>query len=282
MNFSQLYLLYLERHVTANVKCPRNVHSFWKMHGPYWSDIEVDSVTGIQVQDWFDLAASKSKSSALRAINTLCAMVNWGLRRGYSKNNNPCKNIEKVKLKARERFLLPDEITRFKISLAKEPQDIQDLFWLCLVTGARRGNILSMSWSEIDITLALWRIPPEKHKNGESHLVPLTEASLVVLSRRKQIADIEVDYVFPSYGVTGHMGDPKRAWKRILKRANIRNLRIHDLRRTLGSYLAIKGESPYMIGKVLGHIDPRSTAIYARLNLAPVRIAMENAQTTFV
>jgi integrase len=71
--------------------------------------------------------------------------------------------------------------------------------------------------------------------------------------------------------------EPKAAWKRILDRAGLKNLRIHDLRRTLGSYQAIAGASLVVIGKSLGHKSPQSTAIYARLSNDPVRASMKSA-----
>ena len=70
---------------------------------------------------------------------------------------------------------------------------------------------------------------------------------------------------------------PKKAWARILAEAEIENLRIHDLRRTLGSYQAATGANGYIIGKSLGHRSQQSTAIYARLNLDPVRDSVNKA-----
>jgi site-specific recombinase XerC len=67
----------------------------------------------------------------------------------------------------------------------------------------------------------------------------------------------------------------KRAWDRIRVKAGIRDVRFHDLRRTVGSWLAESGESLHLIGKVLNHRDVSTTAIYARLNLDPVRQALE-------
>lgn len=280
MIFSELYELYWVRHAQLRLKCPDNVKYFFQKHGARWAAMHVEDMTEPQVQDWFDDTASRSKSAAVRAVNMLAAIINWGIRRGYIRCANPCRYVQKFKLKARERFLMPDEIERFKRSLLCEAQHIQDLFWLCLLTGARRGNVQSMEWGEIDTTLAFWRIPPDKHKNDESHLIPLTAPALAILSRRKAVSASR--YVFPSKSASGHVVEPKRAWKRILKRAKISDLRIHDLRRTLGSYLAIKGESPYIIGKALGHIDQRSTAVYARLHLEPVRVALKNAHESFL
>jgi integrase len=62
----------------------------------------------------------------------------------------------------------------------------------------------------------------------------------------------------------GHLHDLKRAWDRIRVRAGIHNVRFHDLRRTVGSWLAASGESLHLIGKVLNHRDVSTTAIYAR------------------
>jgi integrase len=67
----------------------------------------------------------------------------------------------------------------------------------------------------------------------------------------------------------------KRVWDRIRLTAGIHDVRFHDLRRTVGSWLAGSGESLHLIGKVLNHRDVSTTAIYARLNLDPVRQALE-------
>jgi integrase len=70
-----------------------------------------------------------------------------------------------------------------------------------------------------------------------------------------------------------------KAWSRIRKRAGLEDVRIHGLRRTLGSWLAVDGASLPLIGKALNHSQVATTAIYARLQLDPVRIALEgNAQ----
>lgn len=82
-------------------------------------------------------------------------------------------------------------------------------------------------------------------------------------------------HVFPGQNGVGHLHDMKRAWARIRVRAGIQDVRFHDLRRTVGSWLAGSGESLQLIGKVLNHRDVSTTAIYARLNLGPVRLALE-------
>ena len=76
---------------------------------------------------------------------------------------------------------------------------------------------------------------------------------------------------------TGHLVEPKRAWATLLKRANIEDLRLHDLRRTLGSWQAATGANSYIIGKSLNHKSQSATAIYARLDTDPVRASINKA-----
>jgi integrase len=71
--------------------------------------------------------------------------------------------------------------------------------------------------------------------------------------------------------------EPKKAWKRVLKAADIEDARIHDLRRTFGSWQAKTGASLPVIGKSLNHKNPSTTSIYARLDLDPVRTSIDKA-----
>jgi integrase len=132
-----------------------------------------------------------------------------------------------------------------------------------------------MRWEDIDFSIREWRIPDTK--NGEPVRIPLIGKALDILNNRLYLKASTL-WVFPSNdSKSGHLAQPKAAWKRILDRAGLKNLRIHDLRRTLGSYQAIAGASLTIIGKSLGHKSPQSTAIYARLSNNPVRTSMEEA-----
>lgn len=94
------------------------------------------------------------------------------------------------------------------------------------------------------------------------------------MERKKTATSV---FVFPGTGKKGHLVEPKKGWKRILERANIEDLRVHDLRRSLGSWQASTGANLSVIGKTLNHKNVSTTAIYARLNLDPVRKAMDKA-----
>lgn len=147
---------------------------------------------------------------------------------------------------------------------------------LALLTGARSGNLKAMRWQDLDLDNATWRIP--KTKNGEAQTVTLVTDAVSTLKERKKQCVVDAIWVFPGSGKTGHLVEPKKAWIKVLADAGLNeHLRIHDLRRTLGSYQARQGASLSIIGKSLGHKSQQATAIYARLDLDPVRQSVEQA-----
>lgn len=233
--------------------------------------------------------------------------------------NNPVKGIKTRKAVKRDRFLQSDELPRFFASVGEEPNDtIRDYFLLSLLTGARRSNVLSMRWDQINLNEGIWRIPDTK--NGTPQNVTLSPEAAAILAARKENADGA--FVFPGDGKSKHLVEPKKGWQRIFDRdeltqltarieangdslaktetelladalerarktakhlkidtegARMNALRIHDLRRTLGSWQAKQGASLAIIGKSLNHKSQQATAIYARLDLDPVRASVNSA-----
>ena len=181
---------------------------------------------------------------------------------------------------SRDRFLRGDEIPRFFSALESESEQNRDYFLLALLTGGRKSNVLSMRWQDIDFNLEHWRVPREKSKNGQPMLIPLTNPAIEILVRRQNV--IHSEFIFPGQGVTGHMTSPKASWKRVLKKANLENVRPHDLRRTLGSWMVNTGASIAIVGGALGHKDSASTKVYARFAIDPIKGAMEIASNAMM
>jgi integrase len=197
--------------------------------------------------------------------------IDWGWE-----NANPAHGIKKFKERSRDRFIQSDELPRFFAALGEETSIIvRDYILISLLTGARRSNVLSMRWDEINFDRITWTIPLTK--NGESHTLPLVPAAIDVLKTRQKNNINSSPWVFPGTGASGHLVETKKPWKRILNKAGIKDLRIHDLRRSLGSWQAATGASLSIIGKTLAHKNISTTAIYARLNIDPVRESMNKA-----
>lgn len=195
------------------------------------------------------------------------------------KGENPAHGIAKFPEQSRDRFLQSDELPRFFQAVAEEENEtIRDYVLMSLLTGARRSNVLAMRWQDINFERAEWRI--HETKNGTPQTVTLSPEAIEILSNRK--ASDNGEFVFPGFGKVGHLMEPKKGWKRILERAGIDNLRIHDLRRTLGSWQAKTGASLAIIGKSLNHKNQNTTAIYARLDLDPVRVSVNTATSAML
>ena len=188
---------------------------------------------------------------------------------------NPASGIERFSEVSRERFLQADELPAFFKALRDEPNTTyRDFFLTCLFTGARRGNVQSMRWTDLTLDRGTWTIPDTK--SGKPQTVVLTAPAVAILQARQAQANGS-PWVFPGRHEGRYLGEPGKAWARILARAGIENLRIHDLRRTFGSWAAAGGASLQIIGKALGHADVSTTVIYSRLSLGPVRVVVEAA-----
>ena len=217
----------------------------------------------------------KRPYEANRVLSLISTIFGRAIEYGLYDDINPCTGIRRQKEQRRDRFLQPDELPRFFKALEPESKTIRDFFMVLLLTGARKSNVLSMRWRDLDMDSRVWLIPGSESKNGEPLRVVLSDAAVKILQNRMMARSSF--FVFPGKGKCGHYQDPKRAWERICKRAGITNLRMHDLRRTLGSYQAMTGAPLPVIGKSLRYKNSVTTEIYARLNLDQVRESIEKA-----
>lgn len=217
-----------------------------------------------------------SPYTANRMLSLIKHMYVIAIKQGYVPNKeNPAEYIKKFPEQSRDRFLQSNEISRLLQALESETNEVfKNYVLLSLFTGLRRSNVLSMRWSNVDFKNGFIYSPDSK--NGQPIQTPLTTQSKELLESIKMTA--ESDWVLPSNkSASGHLEDPKRPWQDLLKRAGIENLRLHDLRRTQGSYQAITGASLNLIGASLGHKSQSATQVYARLTADPVRESMQKA-----
>lgn len=270
-----LFEEYLERYAKSHKKSWQGDCNLYNYYLKSWQDKKINLIKKQDIESLHaQIGNQHGKYAANRSFSLLHTLFNKAIDWGWE-GTNPCIGVKKFKEKSRERFLHGDELPRFFEALNNELNStLKDFFYICLLTGARRGNVLSMKWDDINLERKTWTIPDTK--NGESQTIALPDEAVEILCKRTIIAKKE--WVFPSpSSASGHIEEPKSAWKRILKNANISNLRIHDLRRTLGSWQAATGANSYIIGKSLGHKTQAATAIYARLNLDPVRESVNKA-----
>lgn len=222
------------------------------------------------------LSVKSGKFLANRVLALVRALFNFGIRTLDIPNlTNPAAGLKMNREESRDRRLHPDEMPKFFEALAAEENpDMRDYVMLSLLTGARRSNVLAMTWAEINMERRTWTIPGSKAKAKDNIVVPLTDAAIDVLQARAEASGAQ-GWVFPGSGATGHLVEPKKGWQRLLQRAGIEDLRLHDLRRSLASFQIDAGVSLAVIGKGLGHHSQQTTAVYARLAQDPVADAWQ-------
>ena len=200
--------------------------------------------------------------AANNLLDIVRKMFNWGRIAGWvpERHANPAVGIVRFPTRKRKRFITTVEMPRFLQALEQEDNDhARHAIWLLLLMGLRCKELLKAKWQDIDWDMGTLFIGLTK--NGEPLLAPISDAAM---ERFKIIPRISDNPYIICGKLRGQylrgLGEP---FRRTLQRAGLENLRIHDLRRTVGSWLAQDGRSLHLIGDVLNHRDPKTTAGYA-------------------
>jgi integrase len=280
VTFGEMFDCYVEKHLRSHANNPdKAIKADRWMVEKYlsgWSTRNVKTITAEDIRGTHRrIGAAHGKVSADRVIQMVRRVFKWSIERERMfAGPNPCIGIEFYGYKSRDRFLDGAELARLFEALSEETNaDLRDFVLLSLWVGARRGDVLSMRWQDVSLADHTWRIP--KPKGGKPILLPLVPETIAILKARQAIANEGATWVFPSSGKPGHLVEMKRGFAQLLKRAEISDFHIHDLRRTHGSWMAGTGATLPIIGRSLGHAPGSSaTSVYARLDLEPIRKAV--------
>ena len=221
---------------------------------------------------------------ANRAVSVLSRLFTLAMR-WEMRPDNPASGIERNDEEPRHRYLSGDELRRLTEALISHPnQQAANAVRLLLLTGARRNEVLGATWERFDLEdPGVWTKPSAHTKQKREHRVPLSAPARLLLVEMKTAAQQRAAekkreparYVFPARVGAGPMVEIKNAWAAICKAADLRDVRLHDLRHTYASVLASAGLSLPVIGALLGHTQPGTTARYAHLFDDPLRAATE-------
>lgn len=188
--------------------------------------------------------------------------------------SNPAEGIKKFNEKSRDRYLRSDEVARLAKAIGQEESPFdRAAFWLYLFTGARKMEVLSLTWDAVNLEHGELHL--EDTKAGRDHTLPLPEPAVDILRELPRFE--ENPHVFPGRSKGSHLSASglRNPWERIRERANLKDVTLHDLRRTVGSWLAQSGESLHLIGAILNHSQTETTKRYARLAKQQEREALE-------
>lgn len=219
---------------------------------------------------------SVGTTTANRYTQSLGHLFNVAQKEWGWVSENPVSNITKYKeSRGRVRFLSDEERKKLLQSCRNSDNPyLYTIVILALSTGARKNEILSLKWKDIDLNRG--QIILHETKNGDRRVVPLQGYALELMKKHALVKTLHCDYAFPSKKVSKHADgqfiyqpiDIRTAWENVIKNAQIENFRFHDLRHSAASYLAMNGASLAEIAEVLGHKTLQMVKRYAHLSEA--------------
>ena len=257
----------------------------------------VDAVTVAQINR-LHLSMDKHRFRANRVVTYVSCLFSWAATHGHvPKGFNPARDIKRYKEQGRERYLSSEEIKRLSQVLRQaetdglawtikaeglkarhlaKPENQREIYArqvtnairLLLFTGCRLREILHLRWTEVNFERGLLHLPDSK--TGRKTVV-LNVSALDVIADCPRVGE----FVIASDRPNRPRHDLKRPWDHIRAAAGLDNVRLHDLRHTHASIGVAAGLGLPIVGKLLGHASPATTARYAHLADDPVRRASD-------
>jgi integrase len=195
----------------------------------------------------------------------------WGYR---SEHSNPVRLLVKYKENARDRVFSADELAALGATFRKAVLEnmvsprLISVFTMLAFTGCRLSEILTLTWKMVDFENGLLNFPDAK-AGARSHV--LSSQALDLLANTDRVDGI--DFVFPNATNQNHFdkSNVERVWRKLVKAAGLKDLRIHDLRHTVGTAAGSTGANAFQIQHVLGHKTLAMTGRYVARDDDPVR-----------
>lgn len=282
---------------------------------PAWGNIKAVNIKHSDVAALHRKIGKNSPYSANRLAALVSKMFSLARKWGFVEADsvNPARDIEHYKEEKRDRWVTPEELPFVMEAVNEESNDYARRgLWLYLLTGLRKNELLTAKWEYVDWTRKELRLPDTK--SGKVHYLPLSEAAISMLEDVPRIKNnpyilpglkesshlVNIDKpwqrtrakatvkIWAAYEGTKDLISELR--EKLDREPTIRevqdaadfdlstgvlDVRLHDLRRTVGSWLAQSGNSLHLIGRVLNHSNQSTTAIYARFGQDQVREALE-------
>lgn len=262
----------------------RSDRQLWRNHVlPALGPLLVAEVGRAEVSALHSRIGQTAPGAANRALALLSKAFNlaelWGWRPDHS---NPCRHVERFRERRRERFLSGAELARLGEVLREVEADGSAppaavlAVRLLALTGCRLGEVLGLQWSEVDFDRSCLALTDSK--TGEKTVL-LGAPALQLLAKARRAAPQGRLWVVAGAKPGAHLVNLEKPWRRIRRRAGLEDVRLHDLRHSFASVGLAGGASLAIIGKLLGHRTPATTARYAHLGDDPGRLAVDRVSS---
>lgn len=233
---------------------------------PRLGKLHLDEITRSDMVEVFSQHREGHKPSSTNRVIILCRYIfncslNWEVA-GIT--SNPTNKIPLYpENNKRERYLTIVEAKRLYEALEESPSPhLKPIITMLLLTGARRNEVLKARWIDFDLANRQWKI--EFNKSGKTRYVPLSDGVLTLL---KQLSiSRSGPYLFPNPKTGEPFVSIFHSWDTARKKAELPDLRIHDLRHSFASFLINNGRSLYEVQRILGHTQVKTTQRYSHLS----------------
>jgi integrase len=272
--FADFFEIFKAKHILVSYKDKgRNNMGCANLHIlPYFAQKSLDEIASKDIRSFLDSLAHIPITA-----NRCFALVSVAFKKAEDweylpPRSNPCVGVNKYKENKKQRFLSDAELKRLEDSLIQQQKEeprsycTVSAIFMILYTGCRVSEILNLKWENVHLKDHYIHLPDTKTGEGAR---PLNQKTIGLLS---SMAPKEGNpYVF--YGkVPGKpVVEIKRAWATILKRAEIKDFRVHDLRHSFASFALKKGVPLVHVSKLLGHRNIATTMRYAHLELEQLK-----------
>ena len=262
--FSEMMTRYMEGYSAINTapSTHRRAKSTVKHIERYFGDFIVADIRTKDVSAYKEMR--RKEGAAPKTVNNELILMghafNLALKEWEWVRDNPVSRVSKERVNnRRKRWLKSQEEERL---LRASPEWLREIIVFALNTGLRRGEILNLKWSLVDLKRRTLTILEQK--NGEDDTLPLNETVMEVLAARSKVRSISTDHVFLSREGRKLDGDTIHwFFTKVKKKAKVEDFRFHDLRHTFATRLVQAGVEIYKVQKLMRHKSPQMTQRYA-------------------
>lgn len=234
---------------------------------PKFGRLHLDQLDQTQIMDW--LASKVAEGYAQATVNRWQVILShmmrmakkWGIP---GSERNPLEGVKQKECNNQiERYITPAETARLKAAVeASSNTQLKYIVALLLLTGCRKRELLDARWEHFDIGRRVWRIPMSK--TGKARHVPLSDQALAVLEQVPRFKGC--DWLLPNPATLKPFTSFYNSWDTARRAAGLPDFRVHDCRHQVASELVNAGQSLYVVGKILGHAQAKTTERYAHLS----------------
>jgi integrase len=230
--------------------------------GSIFGSLPVGKVTRQKIKDELKILSTQKAPATVNRYKSAIGSLYRFLSNEFDIEYNPVKGIQQyTENNARTRFLTEDELSRLFVAVKKSQwEQLYLLVLMAVTTGARRTEMTSLKWENINFKTKTAHLP--QTKNGEQRILTLTNELIIELKKYRNLAGF---VFYHPHKVNEYFHHFDQYWREALRDAEIVDFRFHDLRHTCASMLAMNGARLLEIAQVLGHKSITMTQRYSHL-----------------